>query len=264
MNQLTLRYFLRETIEKVAKAISKFSLGDKVTTVDGDMAKVTMAEHPFYTVKLESTGITKSFSFKDLAPYKEKEISQTSEGIILNEGVIVSAGLEFHVKNKLNISECVYRIGSKSYIEFFAEVREMFNEGAIQLNENDKYLIRNTDIGEYGIFEGKEVALDIPMLNGGEIEEAEFKGKDVSLNKPKRGGSKAYYVYVKDGDKVKKVSFGSGGLRAKINNKDARNAFAARHNCDKKKDRTTAGYWSCNLPRYAKALGLGANKNTFW
>jgi hypothetical protein len=50
------------------------------------------------------------------------------------------------------------------------------------------------------------------------INEAEFKGKDVSLNKPKRGGSKAYYVYVKDGDKVKKVSFGSGGLKAKINN----------------------------------------------
>jgi hypothetical protein len=104
--------------------------------------------------------------------------------------------------------------------------------------------------------------LDIPFIN--EISEAQFKGKDVPLNKPKRGGSKAYYVYVKDGDKVKKVSFGSGGLRAKINNPEARRAFAARHNCDKKKDRTKAGYWSCNLPRYAKALGLGANKNTFW
>jgi hypothetical protein len=34
------------------------------------------------------------------------------------------------------------------------------------------------------------------MLNEGEIEEAEFKGKDVPLNKPKRGGPKAYYVYV--------------------------------------------------------------------
>ena len=97
-----------------------------------------------------------------------------------------------------------------------------------------------------------------------EIEEAEFKGKDVPLNKPKRGGPKAYYVYVKDGDKVKKVTFGSGGLRAKIKNKEARNAFAARHNCKDKKDRTKPGYWSCNLPRYAQALGLGANMNTFW
>ena len=92
------------------------------------------------------------------------------------------------------------------------------------------------------------------------------KKKDPPLNKPKRGGSKAYYVYVRDPKtkKIKKVSFGSGGLRAKIKNKEARNAFAARHNCKNKKDRTKAGYWSCNLPRYASALGLGANMNTFW
>ena len=90
--------------------------------------------------------------------------------------------------------------------------------------------------------------------------------KDPPLNKPKRGGSKAYYVYVRDPKtkKIKKVSFGSGGLRAKIKNKEARNAFAARHNCKNKKDRTKAGYWSCNLPRYAPALGLGAKMNTFW
>ena len=97
-----------------------------------------------------------------------------------------------------------------------------------------------------------------------DLDEAEFKGKKVALGKPKRGGPKAYYVYVKDGDKVKKVTFGSGGLRAKIKNKEARNAFAARHNCKDKKDRTKAGYWSCNLPRYAPALGLGAKMNTFW
>ena len=90
--------------------------------------------------------------------------------------------------------------------------------------------------------------------------------KDPPLNKPKRGGSKAYYVYVRDPKtkKIKKVSFGSGGLRAKIKNKEARNSFAARHNCKNKKDRTMAGYWSCNLPRYADQLGLGSKMNTFW
>ena len=98
------------------------------------------------------------------------------------------------------------------------------------------------------------------------IDEAEFRGKDVPLNKPKRGGSKAYYVYVRDPKtkKIKKVSFGSGGLRAKIKNKEARNAFAKRHRCKDKKDRTKAGYWSCRLPYYAKILGLGQNMQTFW
>jgi len=99
-----------------------------------------------------------------------------------------------------------------------------------------------------------------------QLYENKNKKKDPPLGKPKRGGSKAYYVYVRDPKtkKIKKVSFGSGGLRAKIKNKQARNAFAKRHNCKNKKDRTTAGYWSCNLPRYASQLGLGANMNTFW
>ena len=40
------------------------------------------------------------------------------------------------------------------------------------------------------------------------IEEAMYQGRKVKLNDTIRGGSKKFYVYVKDGDKVKKVSFG--------------------------------------------------------
>ena len=103
----------------------------------------------------------------------------------------------------------------------------------------------------------KEVQLD---------EKKKSTKKDPPIGKPKRGGSKAYYVYVRDPKtkRIKKVSFGSGGLRAKINNPKARKAFAARHKCSQKNDRTKPSYWSCRLPRYAKALGLGNNKNTFW
>ena len=92
------------------------------------------------------------------------------------------------------------------------------------------------------------------------------KKKDPPIGKPKRGGPKAYYVYVRDPKtkRIKKVTFGSGGLRAKIKNPKARKAFAARHRCKTATDRTTARYWSCRLPRYAKQLGLGANMNTFW
>ena len=96
--------------------------------------------------------------------------------------------------------------------------------------------------------------------------EAKYKDKDVDLNKPKRGGSKKYYVYVKnDKGNVIKVEFGDdGGMTAKINDPEARKSFAARHNCDTKKDKTKAGYWSCNLPRYAKQLGLSGGGNYFW
>ena len=150
MDKLKLRYLIREAIENIANLSSKFSVGDKVTTVDGDTAMVTMAEHPFYTVELEATGTTKSFSFSDLAPYEEKIIAKTSEGISLQEGVDASPGLLFHQEHKINLSECVYRIGSNSYVEFFAEARKLFNKGNLILNESDQYWIKNTDIGEFG------------------------------------------------------------------------------------------------------------------
>jgi hypothetical protein len=89
------------------------------------------------------------------------------------------------------------------------------------------------------------------------LNEAEGKKKNPPIGKPKRGGSKKFYVYVrKPGGGVKKVSFGdTTGLSAKISNPKARKAFAARHDCKNKTDRTKASYWSCRLPRYAKLLG---------
>ena len=96
----------------------------------------------------------------------------------------------------------------------------------------------------------------------------EAKNDNKKLNKPMRdsSGGKAYKVYVKDPKtkKIKTIRFGSGGLRAKINDKKARNAFAARHKCAQKKDKTKAGYWSCRLPRYAKLLGLKSSFGGFW
>ena len=190
------------------------------------------------------------------------------QGPLLTEGKVkslLSEGLQYHIDKKIPLFETVYRIGSEKHLSLIKEARKMYSRNVIDLCEDDEALIK-THLGEFALYEGESVPLDLPMLNEEEIEEAEFKGKDVSLNKPKRGGSKAYYVYVRDPKtkKIKKVSFGSGGLRAKIKNKEARNAFAARHNCKNKKDRTKAGYWSCNLPRYAQVLGLGANMNTFW
>jgi len=49
-----------------------------------------------------------------------------------------------------------------------------------------------------------------------------------------------------------------------LNNPEARKSFAARHNCADKKDKTKAGYWACNLPRYAKSLGLQGGGNFYW
>ena len=78
------------------------------------------------------------------------------------------------------------------------------------------------------------------------LQEAEYQGKKVKLNDPIRGGSKKFYVYVKDGDKVKKVSFGdTTGLSIKRDDPARRKSFRARHNCDNPGPKTKARYWSC-------------------
>lgn len=115
---------------------------------------------------------------------------------------------------------------------------------------------------EYGEFETKPFSLDTI------INEAKKKKKDPPIGKPMRdsSGGKAYKVYVRDPKtkNIKTVRFGSGGLRAKINDPKARQAFAKRHKCSTKKDRTKASYWSCRLPRYAKLLGLKSSFSGFW
>ena len=187
---------------------------------------------------------------------------ETIKGPLLTEGKVkslLSEELNYHIDKNIPLFESVFRIGSNAHLKLIKEARTLYSRNVIDLSEDDKHII-NTHLGEFALFEGEAVPLDLPML------EAEFKGKDVKLNKPKRGGPKAYYVYVRDPKtkRIKKVTFGSGGLRAKIRNPKARKAFAARHRCSTAKDRTTARYWSCRLPRYAKQLGLGANMNTFW
>ena len=176
----------------------------------------------------------------------------------------VSKELWYHVQNNISLEECVFRYGSKKYFLIMNEAKSLMKEG-YEFDWKTKALLE-TDLGDFGIFEGKEVALDFPLINHEYLNESKKKKKkDPPIGKPKRGGPKAYYVYVRDKGKIKKVTFGSGGLRAKINNPKARKAFAARHKCSQKKDRTKASYWSCRLPRYAKQLGISAsNPGGFW
>ena len=189
--------------------------------------------------------------------------------VMLNEGLapkeILSEGLKYHMDNDMPLTEHVYRAGSQKYFNLWAEARALYSRGILEVQGDDLEVLTETDLGHYGIVEGQKVPLDFPIeLTEEEVNEEKKK----KLNKPMRdsSGGKAYKVYVKDPKtkKIKTVRFGSGGLRAKINNKKARNAYAKRHKCAQKKDKTKASYWSCRLPRYAKLLGLKSNFGGFW
>ena len=196
---------------------------------------------------------------------QEDNSKQLQENVLLVKDN-VSKNLQYHLDKNIPLHENAFRYGTEAQLKLFKEVRTLYNEDKLYLNPEDRWLVENTDIGNYGLYEEQFVALDVPMIEEG-LNEAEYQGKEVSLGKPKRGGSKKFYVYVKDPKtkKIKKVQFGdTTGLSTKVNNPKARKAFAARQNCDQKKDRTKPGYWACNIGRYWKSLGGSKNFSGYW
>ena len=130
--------------------------------------------------------------------------------------------------------------------------------GQIDMDRFRKAVKVNNESFDYSGF-------DLLKASVGYMNESEYQGKKVQLNKPKRGGSKKFYVYVKNKKgNVQKVSFGDTGLSVKFKQKGARASFAARHKCATKKDKTKAGYWSCNIGRYWKSLGGSSNFSGYW
>lgn len=79
------------------------------------------------------------------------------------------------------------------------------------------------------------------------LEEAEYRGRTVQLNKPMRGDVKKFKVFVKDPKtgNIKKVNFGDPDMKIKKHIPDRRKSFRARHNCDNPGPKTKARYWSC-------------------
>lgn len=76
-----------------------------------------------------------------------------------------------------------------------------------------------------------------------------YRGREVELDKPFRlqGDKKKFGVYVKNPKtgNIIRVKFGDPNLSIKRKDPARRKSFNARHQCDTKKDKTTAGYWSC-------------------
>jgi len=189
--------------------------------------------------------------------------------LILKEDVEISESLKYHIDNKLSLTNNIFRVYSESYFDLVNEVRVLWESDFMDLNEEDTLMVES-DLGERIKINNEIVYLDAPYIEEEWTEqeildEAKHRGKNVKLGKPFRtpGGPKKFAVYVrKPGGGVKKVTFGDPGLRVKNANKKSAKSFRARHRCSEKKDRTTAGYWSCNVGRYAKQLGL-SSKNAW-
>jgi hypothetical protein len=89
-------------------------------------------------------------------------------------------------------------------------------------------------------------AYGVMEYNDEMINEGEYQGRKVTLNKPMQGDVKKFKVYTKNPKgNVVKVNFGQKGAKIKKNNPGRRKNFRARHNCDNPGPKTGARYWSC-------------------
>lgn len=141
-------------------------------------------------------------------------------------------------------------------------IKEAINE---ILNEDVRDYVGAIDMDDDSLSEYLYIMeyYDISYDEAHSLDEAEHRGRKVKLNKPFRtpGGPKKFAVYVKSkGGNIKKVTFGDPNMRVRNRSKARAKSFTARHKCAQKKDRTTAGYWSCNVSRYRKALGLSSSR----
>lgn len=126
-----------------------------------------------------------------------------------------------------------------------------------KLSDHQQTVFRNvfnSMMGEDGMTESRAFAGAWSRAKGikksDEIEKAEYQGHQVELDKPFRlpaGSSKKFGVYVKDGDKVKKVTFGDPNMEIRRDNPEARANFRSRMSCDTETDKTSANYWSCKM-----------------
>ena len=184
---------------------------------------------------------------------KEHLIKELNKTLVLLEDTKISEELQYHIENGFTLSNNVFKVYSEKYFDLINEVRDLWMHNLIQLNEEDEQIVLS-DIGRIGLYEGKMVYLDAPIEDESEnLNEAKYKGRTVTLNKPMQGTTKKFQVYVKnEKGNVIKVNFGFGGtsakgkvMRIKKSNPERRKSFRARHNCDNPGPKTKARYWSC-------------------
>lgn len=173
---------------------------------------------------------------------KEALVQKLNKSLILKEDVKISNALQYHIDNGMTLTENAFMFYSENYFDLVNEVRDLWKEGKIELNEGDTLMIES-DLG-IKVKIGKEyVYLDAPYIYETE-EDVLSEGK--TLEKPKK-----FAVYTKSKTEgIKKVTFSNSNLILKES-----------RNCSQKTDRTTAGYWSCHVGRYTKQLGLSSSNS---
>ncbi len=281
MPEATLREMIRKTLEEELSKATKASLKKKAekrgltpSSVYAEFRKGLaawassgsrkgMGQHQWAHARVNAATPSKPWAVVKKAKKKKKK----NEILQRLREAIDSTHSAPYVK-KADLSDNPYRPFSDKYYEYVRKQRQLFREGKLEFTNMDEEILRS-DLGEFAMYEGEKVPLDMPMpIMEDELEEAEYKGREVELNSPTRSsGPKKYKVYVKnEKGNVVPVHFGDakGGLKTNIDDPAARKSFVARHKCEEDKPKTSPGYWSCRIPRFSEKLGMKKMSYRFW
>ena len=111
----------------------------------------------------------------------------TKQPVVLNESLapkaILSEGLKYHMDNALPLTEHVFRAGSTEYFNLWAEARALYARNILEVQGDDLEVLLETDLGHFGMVDGKKVPLDFPMLDeqGGDTSWDDGEGNKVTL-----------------------------------------------------------------------------------
>ena len=169
--------------------------------------------------------------------------SQSNKDMFVNGGVVSMGLMAFKLMKKENVSESgiMYKAGVKKYgKEGMTKIQSAAGkgEGHEEIGKiKDKY-----DKSKNEAVKPLKASASFSEV----IEEGEYQGRKVKLNKPMQGDVKKFKVYVNnEKGNVVKVNFGQKGMVIKKDNPAARKSFRARMNCDSPGPKWKANYWSC-------------------
>ncbi len=81
---------------------------------------------------------------------------------LLTEGVnkqLLSENMQYHIDNKLPLTENTFRYGSRAFIDLWNEARDLHNAGIIKLDGDDKQIVEETDLGQVIYQDGTSLPL---------------------------------------------------------------------------------------------------------
>ena len=206
----------------------------------------------------EQATLYKRMGVPSSAEYYTRKLTEAVEQTqrLMEDVEDVEAMITRRIMNHPEFSDMVREYGIEQITQAIADTAEFHGDDDDEIGSSDVSAMVNDTIKSLRrMIEGDgpdEEQRD--RTRAEKMDEAEYQGRTVKLNKPMQGDVKKFKVYVKDPKtgNVKKVNFGHGGssvkgkaMKIRKNNPKARKSFRARHNCDNPGPKTKARYWSC-------------------